>query len=140
MDTYTLKKADIKKQWHLIDAKGQTVGRIASRIAHILRGKHKTCFSPHLDCGDNVVVVNAADATFTSNKITKKKYVYYTGYVGGQREIPYTELLRSKPEFIIQHAVKGMLGKNKLGAKQMKHLRVFAHDHNLQSLKFVNES
>ena len=138
MKTHVLKKGDITKNWHIIDAEGQVLGRMSTKIASLLRGKHKPTYSPHLDCGDNVVVINAKKVHLTADKMNKKEYVYYTGYQSGQRRVPYSELLERKPEFIIMHAVKGMLGKNRLGAKQLKNLRVFAEDHDLNSLKFIN--
>ncbi len=139
MKTYVLKKKDIQKNWILVNADGKVLGRLASEVASILRGKHKPYYTPHLDCGDNIVVINAGKIQLTKNKIQTKEFVYYTGYQSGQRRIQYSTLMEKKPEFIISHAVRGMLGKNRLGRKQLKNLRVFKGDHNLKSIKFIKE-
>ncbi|MBU2651619.1 MAG: 50S ribosomal protein L13 [Bacteroidetes bacterium] len=131
MDTLSYKtisanKATVNKEWLLIDATGQTVGRLATQIAVLLRGKHKAYFTPHVDCGDNVVVINAEKVVFTGQKLTDKEYVRYTGYPGGQRFRTPQEVLAKKPEFILENAVRGMLPKNKLGRQLFRNLYVYA--------------
>jgi len=131
MDTLSFKtksanKETVNKEWLLIDAEGQTLGRLATQVAVLLRGKHKTNYTPHVDCGDNVVVINAEKIVFTGNKLTDKQYIRYSGYPGGQRSRTPEEALRKKPEFIVEHAVKGMLPKNRLGADLFRNLFVYA--------------
>ncbi len=133
MDTLSYKTksanaATVDKQWVLVDAEGQILGRLASKVATILRGKNKPSFTPHVDCGDNVVVINASKVALTGSKATDKKYLRHTGYPGGQRETTTKELFESHPERIIENAVKGMLPKNKLGAELFRNLRVYAGD------------
>jgi len=132
--TFTAKPADIDKKWVLVDAEDKTVGRLASKIATILRGKHKPTFTPHMDTGDNVVVINAEKVVFTGSKLRQKKYFRYTGYPSGERFTNAEDMLEKDPEFVIKNAVKGMLPKNKLASKILKNLRVFAGPvHNLQA-------
>ena len=131
MDTLSYKTksanaATVDKQWVLVDAEGQILGRLASKVATILRGKNKPSFTPHVDCGDNVVVINASKVALTGSKATDKKYLRHTGYAGGQRETTTKELFENHPERIIENAVKGMLPKNKLGAELFRNLRVYA--------------
>ena len=133
MDTLSYKTksanaATVDKQWVLVDAEGQILGRLASKVATILRGKNKPSFTPHVDCGDNVVIINASKVALTGSKATDKKYLRRTGYPGGQRETTTKELFESHPERIIENAVKGMLPKNKLGAELFRNLRVYAGD------------
>lgn len=140
MNTYTLKKAEIDKDWLVIDAADVPLGRLASQVAVLLRGKHKPAFSPHLDMGDNVIVVNAAKVKLTGTKIDTKVYVHHTGYMGGQRLTPIRKLMDSKPEEVVLRAVRGMLPKTKLGRKQLTNLRVYAggeHPHTAQQPKSV---
>lgn len=130
MDTLSYKtisanKSTVEKQWLLVDAEGQTLGRLASKVATLLRGKHKPSFTPHVDCGDNVVVINAEKIQLTGNKWDDKQYLRYTGYPGGQRSQTARELLEKKPTSIIEKAVKGMLPKNKLGAELFRNLKVY---------------
>ncbi len=135
-ETRVPKEEEINRDWHLVDAAGKRLGRLASEIAHILRGKHKPIFTPHLDCGDYVVVINARQVELTGNKVDQKKYYYHTGYPGGIKEIPYHRLLEKKPEFVIQKAVRGMLPKNRLGKRMLKKLKIYAdaeHPHQAQS-------
>lgn len=120
MDTLTYKTVSanaktVNKNWILIDAENQVLGRVSSRIAAMLRGKHKTNFTPHVDCGDNIIVINAEKVRLTGNKMTEKEYIRYTGYPGGQRFTSPEELLRKHPTRLIEKAVYGMLPKNKLG-------------------------
>ena len=128
------KREDAAVQWFLIDAEGKTLGRLSSEIAKILRGKHKTNFTPHADTGDGVVVINAEKIVVTGAKEAQKVYTRYTGYPGGLRQPPYRRMLERKPTFIIEHAVKGMVPRTKLGRAQMKRLRLFAgKEHTLQA-------
>ena len=134
--TYTAKAEDIKRKWYIADAKGQTLGRLATKIATILRGKHKPIFTPHLDTGDGVIVINASQVKVTGRKLKQKVYRRYSGYPGGQREVTLEVLLAKKPTTVIQLAVSRMLPGGSLGADLVKKLRVFADDkHNLTGLK-----
>ncbi len=146
MDTlsYKTKSANrntVEKQWVLVDAEGQTLGRMASKVAKILRGKYKTDFTPHVDCGDNVVIINAEKIELSGNKWQDKTYLRYTGYPGGQRATTAEELLAKNPAAIVEKAVKGMLPKNRLGAELFRNLRVYAgsaHDQEAQKPKSIN--
>lgn len=139
--TISANKATVNKAWVVVDAKDQIVGRIASRIAILLRGKHKPYYTPHVDCGDRVVVINADKVLFTGQKEKNKRYIRYTGYPGGQREIT-PEVVRAKyPIRIIEKAVKGMLPKTKLGRQLFKNLMTYAgahHPHTAQKPKKIN--
>ncbi|MGR6837463.1 50S ribosomal protein L13 [Syntrophomonas erecta] len=135
MKTYMAKPAEVDRQWYVIDASGQTLGRLASEVAAILRGKHKPTFTPHVDTGDFVIVINAEQIRLTGNKLLQKKYRYHTGYPGGLKEIDYKSLLQKKPEKAIEIAVKGMLPHNRLGDKMFKKLKVYRgseHPHQAQ--------
>ena len=134
MQTYSLKKNDINKKWFLIDAKGLVLGRLAVKIASILRGKHKSTFSPHLDCGDNVIVINAKKVMMTGNKTKQKKYFKHTGYPGGLKELYFKDIIKGpNPESIIIKAVERMMTSNALSKKQLSNLRVFKDEkHNLK--------
>ncbi len=130
MDTLSYKtvsanKATVDKQWLLVDAEGETLGRLASKVAKLLRGKHKPNFTPHVDCGDNVVIINAEKITLSGNKWEDKTYQRYTGYPGGQRELSAKTLLEKNPARIVEKAVKGMLPKNRLGAELFRNLNVY---------------
>ena len=146
MDTLSYKtisanKSTVDKQWLLVDAEGQTLGRLASKVAKMLRGKHKTNYTPHVDCGDNVIVINAEKINLSGNKWSEKEYQRYTGYPGGQRSIIAQDLLEKHPERIIEKSVKGMLPKNKLGADLFRNLKVYAggeHEHEAQKPKAIN--
>lgn len=145
MDTrsYTTKVSFDKpeKSWLLVDAQNETLGRLASKVAYLLRGKHKPSFTPHLDMGDNVIVINATKVRFTGKKLTDKVYVRHTGYPGGQRYGTPKTFLASKPEFVIQRAVKKMLPQTRLGDHVIKNLHVFAgdkHEHDAQQPKAVD--
>lgn len=130
-----------QKEWVLIDAENEVLGRIASKIATILRGKHKPGFTPHVDCGDNVIVINAEKVVLTGNKLVDKTYIRYSGYPGGQRETNAEEILRKHPERLIEKAVKGMLPRNRLGREMFRNLRVFVgpdHDHDAQKPKKID--
>lgn len=123
----TLLKAEEcnQRSWYLLDASGKTLGHLCSEISKILRGKHKVSFTPHVNCGDGVVVINAEQVKLTGAKKVQKVYRYYTGHIGGLREIPFENMLYKKPEYIIMHAVQGMMPKTRLGKQQLKSLRVF---------------
>ena len=132
----TKEEAESSKGWILLDASGKTLGRFASEIAKILRGKHKTTFTPHIDCGDGVIIINAAQIEVTGNKEAQKLYRHYTGHIGGLREIPYRVIMEKKPTHIIRQAVQGMMPKTKLAKAQLKRLRIFAGDkHQMQAQK-----
>lgn len=124
--TLSAKKETVERKWHIVDAEGQVVGRMSSQIAHILRGKHKPSFTPHVDTGDFVIVINAEKARFTGNKMKDKQYLSHSGYMGGQKSRTPAEYMVKKPIFPIEHAVKGMLPKNKLGRAMFKKLFVYA--------------
>ncbi|MBQ5864245.1 MAG: 50S ribosomal protein L13, partial [Bacteroidales bacterium] len=135
-----LNSQTVNKEWFVIDATDQVLGRLASRIAVILRGKHKAGFTPHVDCGDNIIVINADKVRLTGKKLTDKVYVRHTGYPGGQRFANPKELLQRKPIAVIEEAVKGMLPKNKLGADLFRNLFVYAgaeHPHQAQQPKTI---
>jgi len=123
--SFVLKPADADKKWHLIDAKDKVVGRVATEIARLLRGKHNPQFTPNTDSGDFVVVINAEKIRFTGNKMDDKKYHWHTGYVGGIKTRSVRDQLEKHPELIIQKAVKGMLPKNSLGRKQLSKLKIY---------------
>jgi large subunit ribosomal protein L13 len=128
MKTYNVKPSDIKKQWLVVDAADQTLGRLATEVARVLRGKHKPSFVAHLDTGDNVIVINAAKVKLTGKKWTDKYYHHHTGYMGGIKQASAHEILASNPERLVTMAVKGMLPKCKLGRQIATNLRVFADD------------
>lgn len=146
MDTLSYKTISannktVDKQWLLVNAEGETLGRLASKVAKLLRGKHKPNFTPHVDCGDNIIIINAEKIQLSGNKWEDKTYLRYTGYPGGQRSITAEELLAKKPESIVEKAVKGMLPKNKLGAELFRNLRVYVgaeHDQEAQQPTEVN--
>ena len=138
--TQSLNAATVAKEWVMIDAQGEVLGRLSSQIAKILRGKNKPGFTPHVDCGDNVIVINADKVKLTGNKLTDKVYVRHTGYPGGQRFTTPAEYLKRKPEFLIEKAVKGMLPKNRLGDALLRNLKVYAgaeHPHAAQNPKTI---
>jgi large subunit ribosomal protein L13 len=128
LKTYMPPQDEIEKKWYVIDASGKVLGRLASRIAQILRGKHKPQFTPHLDTGDHVIVVNAEKVMLTGKKASFKKYAHHTGYPGGLKEEKFADLLKQKPERIIELAVKGMLPHNRLGRRLFTKLKVYAGD------------
>ena len=125
MKTYSLKVNDIQKKWYIVDADGKTLGRLASQIAAILRGKNKPTFTPHMDMGDNIVVVNAEKVRLTGRKAEQKEYYRHSGYPGGIKVTSFRRMLESKPESVITIAVKGMLPHNRLGRAILKHLKVY---------------
>ncbi|MCS7077433.1 MAG: 50S ribosomal protein L13 [Bacteroidia bacterium] len=125
----------IQRKWWVVDAEAEIVGRLAARIAYILRGKHKPMYTPHVDCGDNVIVINADKVRLTGKKLIKKEYIRYTGYPGGQRFTPVSKLLKTHPTRVLEHAIYGMLPKTKLGEKLKNRLFIYAgatHPHEAQ--------
>ena len=135
MSTFMAKKGEVERKWYVIDAAGKTLGRVAVEAATLLRGKHKTTFTPHVDCGDHVVIINCKDAVLTGNKLIQKKWQRHTGYVGHLKETDYKTLMATKPEKAMELAVKGMIPSNSLGRAQMLRLRLFAgaeHKHQAQ--------
>ncbi|MEE3189185.1 MAG: 50S ribosomal protein L13 [Candidatus Neomarinimicrobiota bacterium] len=135
MKTLSIKQSEIEKNWWVADAEGQVLGRFASRIAQVLRGKHKVNFTPHMDMGDCVVVINAEKVYLSGNKETKKTYFRHTGYPGGGKETTLDHLRHTYPERIVTNAIKGMLPHNRLGLKVLSHLKVYAgteHPHHAQ--------
>ena len=141
MKTYTPKAQDISRDWWIVDAAEKPLGRLATRIATVLRGKHKPIFTPHLDTGDNVVVINADKVWLTGRKADQKTYFRHSGYMGGEKHIPFSRMIKSHPERVVELAVKGMLPKNNLGRVMRKKLRVYAgaeHPHDGQDPKPLN--
>lgn len=135
MKTFVTKPGDIERNWYVIDAEGKTLGRLATAVADLLRGKNKTCFSPSVDCGDFVIVVNTSKIAVTGNKMEDKKYYRYSGYIGGMKELSMKEVIERDPNRVITSAVKGMLPKNRLAEDMIKKLKLYAgpeHDHAAQ--------
>jgi len=128
LKTYSVKASEIKRDWHVIDATDKVLGRLATEIARLLMGKHKAMFSRHLDTGDYVVVVNADKVRVSGNKAKQKLYYRHSGYPGGLKSISLEEMLKTKPERVVEYAVKGMLPKNRLGNSMIKNLKVYAGD------------
>ena len=126
MKTYTPSETDIQRRWWVVDAEGKVLGRLASHVAGILRGKHKPIYTPHLDTGDYVIVINAEKVRLTGDKVNQKTYFRHSGYMGGERFIPFRRMIEKHPERVIELAVKGMLPKNRLGREMRKKLRVYA--------------
>lgn len=141
MKSYNQKPADVTREWYVVDATGKTLGRMSTEIAKVLRGKHKPTFTPHVDGGDFVVVINADKVVLTGRKLDNKIYKWHTGYVGHLRERTYREMMNEKPEEVVRHSVKGMLPKNKLASRMLKRLRVYRgaeHNHAAQEPKELN--
>jgi large subunit ribosomal protein L13 len=138
--TVSANKATVNKEWVIIDAEGQIVGRLATTIATMLRGKHKPEYTPHVDCGDNVIIINAEKVEFSGKKWSDKEYIRHTGYPGGQRFTPADEMLKKNPIGLIEHAVRGMLPKNRLGRAIFKNMHVYtgsSHPHEAQKPKKI---
>ena len=138
MRTFTQKQEEIERDWYVVDAEGETLGRLASRIAPILKGKHKPIYTPHLDCGDFVIIVNAEKVRVTGRKLDQKLYYHHSGYPGGLKSISLRNQLDRYPERVLQAAIRGMLPKNKLGRRMIKKLKVYAgdaHPHEAQQPK-----
>jgi len=136
--TVSAREQDIQREWYVIDAQGQTLGRLATRVATVLRGKHKAIYTPHVDCGDFVVIVNADKVHVTGQKMTQKKYYRHSGYPGGLTEITLRDQLDKFPTRVLESAVRGMLPKNRLGRQMFKKLKVYAgpnHPHSAQQPK-----
>jgi large subunit ribosomal protein L13 len=136
LKTYVPKEGELKKQWHVIDAEGKVLGRVAAEAAKLLRGKHKPQYTPYLDCGDHVIIVNAEKARLTGRKPQEKMYYRHSGYPGGLRSAPYTEVVAKHPTRAMMLAVRGMLPHNRLGRKLLKHVRIYAgaeHPHEAQN-------
>ena len=135
MSTFMAKKETISRKWYVIDAAGKPLGKTAVAAANILRGKHRPEFTPHVDCGEYVIVINAAKAILTGKKLDQKFYRHHSGYIGGLKEVSYRHLMESRPEMAMTLAVKGMLPKNTVGAKSLTRLKVYAgetHNHQAQ--------
>lgn len=136
--TVSANDATVEKEWIVVDATNEVLGRLASKVAKILRGKYKPCYTPHVDCGDNVIVINAEKVRLTGSKMTEKLYYHYTGYPGGKRSATPKDWLLNKPTAVVEHAVKGMLPKNRLGSAIYRNLFVYAgpeHKHEAQKPK-----
>ncbi len=136
MKTFLAKKDTVQPKWHIVDAEGQVLGRLAVKIANVLRGRHKATYTPHVDTGDYVIVINAEKIVVTGKKEEQNSYMFFSGFVGGESYRSFTEQRARNPEFIITHAVKGMLPKNRLARQMLKKLRVFAgseHPHTAQN-------
>ncbi|WP_430399986.1 50S ribosomal protein L13 [Flavobacterium sp.] len=139
--TVSANKATVQKEWIVVDAEGHNLGRFASKVAMLLRGKYKPSFTPHVDCGDNVIVINAEKINLTGNKLEEKTYIRHTGYPGGQRSLTAKVMQDKNPALLVEKAVKGMLPKNKIGAELFRNLNVFVgseHTHGAQKPKTVN--
>lgn len=137
----TLAKQDLQKQWYIIDAEGQVLGRLAVKIANILRGRHKPIYTPHLDTGDFVIVINAEKVVVTGKKEEQKQYMFYSGYMGNEKYRKLSDFRAKRPAFIIEHAVKGMLPKNRLARKMLTKLKIYAdahHPHEAQNPQTLN--
>ena len=135
MKSYMAKPNEIERKWYVIDAEGKVLGRLATEIASILRGKHKPIYTPHVDTGDFVIIINADKVKLTGKKLEQKQYRYHTGYPGGLKSVSYERMMKEKPERVIQLAVKGMLPKNSLGRQMIKKLKVYSgpeHNHEAQ--------
>ncbi len=128
MSTFMAKAHEVERKWYIIDAEGKSLGRVAAAAANILKGKHRPEYTPHVDCGEFVIVINAGKAVLTGKKLDQKFYYRHTGWVGGLKAVKYSKLMAEKPEFAMTKAIKGMLPHNTLGAKALTRLRVYADD------------
>ena len=126
MSTFMAKAGEVERKWYLIDAEGKTLGSVAAEAAVLLRGKHKPTFTPHVDCGDHVVIINASKIVLTGKKLEQKMYYHHTGYIGNLKEVKYSKLMADKPEFVVTKAIKGMIPDTTLGRKALTRLRVYA--------------
>lgn len=126
MSTFMAKAGEVERKWYLLDAEGRTLGDVAVEAAILLRGKHKPTFTPHVDCGDSVIIINASKIVLTGKKLEQKKYYHHSGYIGNLKEVGYDKLMAEKPEFAVTKAVKGMLPDNVLGRNALTRLRVYA--------------
>ncbi|MBX5467713.1 MAG: 50S ribosomal protein L13 [Firmicutes bacterium] len=125
MPTYMAKPSEVERKWYVIDAAGKPLGRVAALAATLLRGKHKPIYTPHIDTGDHVIIINASQVVLTGKKLDQKVYYHHSGYPGGLKQRGYRQLMATKPEFVLEHAVRGMLPKNRLGRKMFKKLKVY---------------
>jgi large subunit ribosomal protein L13 len=135
MKSYMAKTDEVERKWHIIDAEDKVLGRLATEVATILCGKNKAIYTPHVDTGDNVIIINAGKVKLTGKKLSQNNYTYHTGYPGGLKQVSYKQLMVEKPEKIIELAVRGMLPKNKIGRKMIKKMKVYAgaeHGHEAQ--------
>jgi len=133
--TISANKETVNKQWFVVDAEGEVLGRLAAKVALVLRGKHKTDYTPHVDCGDNVIIINAEKIRLTGNKLEDKVYISHSGYPGGQKSVPIKKVIEKKPERVLEIAIKGMLPKNSLGDQLFRNLYIYVgteHKHEAQ--------
>ena len=140
MSTYMPKSGDIVRKWYVLDAAGKPLGRVAAEAAVLLRGKHKPQFAPHADCGDHVIIINAEKVVLTGNKLDQKMYYHHTGYIGNMKKVKYSTLMRTKPTFAVEKAVKGMIPDTVIGREALTRLRVYAgaeHKHAAQKPEVV---
>lgn len=137
MSTYMAKPGSVERKWYIIDAAGKPMGRVAAQAASIIRGKHRPEYTPNVDCGENVIVINCSQMLLTGKKLTEKFYRTHSGYVGHLKEVPYRDLMEKRPEMAMELAVRGMLPKSALGKKMLGHLYAFAGEHNMQAQKPV---
>ena len=143
MSTFMPKKGQVERKWYIVDAANKPLGRVAVRVANLLRGKNKPIFAPHVDCGDHVIVINCEQAVLTGKKLTKKYHYHHTGYIGHLKSIRYDELMRKNPEKAMHWAVKGMLQSNSLGRTQITRLRAIvgaAHKHEAQKPEILSDA
>ncbi len=134
--TYMAKPSEVEKKWYVLDAEGKSLGRVATEAARLLRGKHKPIFTPHLDTGDYVIVINAEKAVLTGDKLNKKMYHRHSGYPGGLKSMPYSKLMETRPELAMETAIKGMIPHNRLGRQLMKKVRIYkGAEHTQQAQK-----
>jgi large subunit ribosomal protein L13 len=136
--TVSAREQDVQRDWYVVDAQGETLGRLATRVATVLRGKHKAIFTPHVDCGDYVIIVNAEKVHTTGQKLNQKKYYRHSGYPGGLKEVTLKDQLQKFPDRVLESAIRGMLPKNRLGRRMFKKLKVYAgpnHPHDAQQPK-----
>lgn len=139
--TISANAATVQKEWLLVDAENMVLGRLATKVAVMLRGKHKPSFTPHVDCGDYVIVINADKVKLTGQKWDDKEYIHHTGFPGGQRTFTAKQMLKKKPESIVEHAIKGMLPKNRLGSELFRNLKVYTgaeHPHQAQNPRLID--
>lgn len=136
-----IKPKEVKRRWYVLDAKGKPLGRVAARAATILRGKHKVDYTPHVDCGDFVIIINCADVTLTGNKLVQKYYYKHTGYIGHLKETRYDKLMKEKPVFAVEKAVKGMIPSNTIGRSALSRLKLYSdasHKHTAQKPEILD--
>jgi len=141
MSTFMANASNIERKWYVVDAAGKPMGRVATEVAKLLRGKHKATYTPHADCGDFVIVINAAQSVLTGNKLAQKYYRHHTGWVGGLKEVKYSTLMEKNPEFAFELAVKGMIPNTVIGRSALRRLHVFAgaeHNHQAQKPEIYN--